>query len=483
MSQSIVTNTIAASLGRVVNILLGVVAISVITRLLQADSYGDYVLLLSYGTLLQIAADLGLYLTLTKKIGEDPEKEQSLLTHIASLRILLLVGVFIVGGLWVVTLPDWQQLAPAFLLIALGLIFQSISQLCMGVFQRHGIVWRATVGDLVGRVIQLVGLVALMRTHVVTGSTTLLALVSALFLASTAFALVVHARLLPISLSKKFKPLASGWKDIVQSSWPLGAMLLLNVIYFRSDTIILSFFRESSEVGYYGLAYRVIESTLFFPAMFGGLLLPQLSYARKKKNNQRIQKIIRESLHLVGLAAAGLAIVTIGLAAPIVVLLSGNGFLPAAHLLQILSIAMVVMFFGNIFGFVLVAYDKQKYLLKLYAALAIGNVIANVIFIPSFGAAAAAFTTVATEAAAATAAGLLALRATRAVPSPTSVVQIAAATTAGIVALKIMPNEAHVLIQTAVIATVFLAVAVSLGALSKKTISTLLQKTNRSYSA
>jgi len=65
--------------------------------------------------------------------------------------------------------------------------------------------------------------------------------------------------------------------------------------------------------------------------------------------------------------------------------------------LTILGLAMATMFFGNIFGFVLVAQKQQHFLLKLYSALALFNIIANLIFIPQFGAIAAAWTTVITE--------------------------------------------------------------------------------------
>lgn len=476
MSQSIVSNTITASIGRVANILLGVLAISVITRLLKAESYGGYVLLLSYGTLLQIAADLGLYLTLTKKIGESKHEEQNLLSHISSLRLVLLITIFVVGSVWVLTFPNWESLMPAFVLIALGLMFQSISQLCMGVFQAHGSVWRATVGDLIGRIAQIAGLLFLLTTASDLTPGILLTLVAALFWVSTGLAFAIHARLMPLSFATPFKPLASGWQQIVKSSWPLGAMLLLNVIYFRSDTIILAFFRDAAEVGHYGLAYRIIESTLFFPAMFGGLILPRLSQARKQADKEKVKRLLQQTTHLILIASAGIAVVLTGLAKPIIELLSGQAFLPAAPLLQILTIAMVIMFFGNIFGFTLVAYDKQRYLLGLYAILAVGNVIANLIFVPLFGSTAAALTTVATEGVAATAAGILAINMTGALPKIASFIQVAIAAAAAYVVLVVTPEHVHVIVRASLIALTYTAIIMLVRGFDKPALKDLLQK-------
>ena len=57
--QSILANTAIATTGRAVNVVLGVVATAVISRLLGPANYGAYVLLFSFGVIIQLAADLG----------------------------------------------------------------------------------------------------------------------------------------------------------------------------------------------------------------------------------------------------------------------------------------------------------------------------------------------------------------------------------------------------------------------------------------
>lgn len=403
MAQSILTNAGVASVGRLVNAGLGIIATGLLTRFFGEAAFGQYTLLLSYGALLQLAADFGLYLTLTREIGRD-EAETTIVSHVVSLRLLLALAFFAIGWLGTRAVPSLQPLTTVFAIAALGLICQSISQLLMGVYQKHGTIWRATVADSVGRLTQIT--LVLVMTRFVGG---VAAMVSA-FSVSSFVALLLHVVLLPSRLRVRLHPPQQRWLGLIKTSWPLGAMLLLNVIYFRVDTLILSFFRDVAEVGHYGLAYRVIESGLFFPAMFGGLLLPRLSHLWHRGDHQQASHLLSEGVRVMSVAAAFCWMVLLLLAQPLIVLIAGENFAPAAPLLQILSGALASMFLGNLFGYTLVATGRQKVLLYLYAVLAVANTLANVLLIPAGGAAAAAATTVATELAATITAGWVVAR-------------------------------------------------------------------------
>jgi O-antigen/teichoic acid export membrane protein len=156
---SILSNTALASAGRIINVALGLLVVKLVTGFLGPSGYGAYALLLSFGAILQLVADGGLYLQLTRSIAQAPHRESELISHILSLRIILLSLVFVIGAGILATLPAGTSLTRSFMIIALGLSFQSISQLFMGIFQYHQAVWRATVGDLVGRLGQIISVI------------------------------------------------------------------------------------------------------------------------------------------------------------------------------------------------------------------------------------------------------------------------------------------------------------------------------------
>lgn len=390
---SIVSNTATAYAGRVVNLLIGFFVISLLTQYLGAERYGLYVLLLAWGAMLQTVADFGLYLTLTREAAQDAAHEQGLFSLILTLRLVLLVLVFGLGTAIWYTLPDYRPLLPVFGVVLVGLLFQSISQLLMSMYQKYGVVWQATIGDVVGRVVQAGAIILLFREYV-----SLLSAVSA-FAAGTAVAWAVHTWFVPKVTIWRVAISWPRWKHIVAMAWPLALLSVLNIVYFRIDTIMLSFFRPPEEVGWYGLAYGIIERGLFFPAMFGGLILPQLSLLLVSRRKSA-QKLLEQSLQFMFISVGIAAALLIVFAEPLIRLLARQSFasfVPAVSLLQILSLALVIMFFGNIFGYALVALRKQKHMLWLYAALAAGNTLLNLLLIPRFGATAAAWTTVLTE--------------------------------------------------------------------------------------
>lgn len=403
--QSIVTNTAIASAGRIISIVSGIIATALLTRYLGVSQYGIYAFLLSLGALLQIGADFGLYLTLTREIARSPEREQSLYSSIASLRGVLLGAAFLCGLIVLLAIPQYRGLWLPFVIFSAGLSAQSFSQLLMGVYQAKSHVWQAAVGDLVGRGLQLVGIIFFpLLGRQLSPHLPAVAYMAVTFALGALAAYMVHALLLPKVRPWRLTLSWDTWKRIAKVSWPLGAMLIVNAVYFRIDIIMLSYLRSDIEVGWYGLAYRIIESGLFFPAMFGGLLLPHMSNALQEQR-VRARKMLYQSLYAISLAAVWTVVVLVVYAEPIVLFLSGSSFLPAASLLQVLSLALGVMFFGNIFGFSLVALGRQKQLMYLYCFLAVGNFIANLIWIPLYGPLAAAWTTVGTECAAMLTAG------------------------------------------------------------------------------
>ncbi len=475
MSQSIAVNTFIASTGRAVNIALGIVVTAALTRYLGVEQYGSYILLFSYGTVLQIIADFGLYLTLTREIARRPHQEQEVFSLISSLRLVFLVAIFLVGAI-LSSVPSYRPLVIPYFIMAAGLVFQSLSQLLMGVYQKHGLVWRATVGDLLGRLAQLGGI--LLFPLVVTSYWLPVTSYPLLYMAGTftlgaAAAYLLHALLAPAVAAWRLKVNWAGWKEIVTVSWPLGAMLLLNAIYFRIDIMILSWWHPGAAVGWYGLAYRIIESGLFFPAMFGGLLLPQIS-ARVISNIAGARALLEQSLHFIIVAAAGCAVIVFSLARPAVIWLSGVSYAPAGPLLQILSGALFVMFLGNIFGFTLVALGKHKQLLVLYAALAISNAVANLIFIPRYGAAAAAWTTVATEILAVSAAAWLVGRGLPYKLSGRVVILVVGITLATWLLSRALPSSWPVLVHGGVLFSFYLALGVWVGVIRRQHINLLL---------
>lgn len=454
MAQSIAVNSLVALAGRFLSLLISLAVTATLTRMLGVELFGVYSAILALGSLLLVATDLGLHLTLTRQLGAVSHPTAAVVSVLFSqvlwLRLAALIIVCVIGWGVASFIPPVAAHPAAWWIVVASLAAQSVSQLLMGVYQATSVVWRATLGDLVGRSVQF-GVILAAPTILFSYLAPVTAMTAAFFL-STFTALVLHRLFLPLAIHLK-PPRLHQWRTIIATSWPLAAMLVLNAVYFRIDMVILTLFRSTAEVGAYGLAYRIIESGLFIPAMFGGLLLPHFS--RLRPNPAASAELLNEALRATALVAGLLTTVLAALAQPLVIFFSGHEFQASAPMLTVLSAALCAMFFGNIFGYALVAYERQRALMWLYLALAVGNLVANLALVPRFGPLAAAATTVATELAATTAAGVLVFRLVPYRLSPSFLVGLAAAVVATSATVWFLPNSWHVGLQAALAAAVF----------------------------
>ena len=473
---SILSNASIATGGRVVNGLLGLFVVALLTRVLTPLGYGIYGAVLSYGTLFQIAADFGLYLTLTRLLGSNWNEGSKKIAFVVSLRLALL-GLFFIGAFIIAQFfsPLVSPFTPL-LFICIGLICQSLSQLAIGIYQATSNIWPATSGDGAGRIVQLLG-VGILYWYGVSSEAVVWA--SVIFAAGSATALFFHILYLPHRPHFMPKVQKGQWQRLIQVSWPLGLLLVLNTIYFRIDMVMLPIWRSATEVGYYALAYRLIEHILFFPAMFGGLLLPHVS--RAAVDRQHLGALLGQTLQVILLGAAALIIV-LGLFPEVVVgIVAGAQFGGSVPLLRILTIALACMCFGNIFGFVLVAQAKNRTLLKLYALLVVVTVLANWLTIPRYGAMAAAWVTVAIEAIATGVSGFIVLRSVALRFTSGWLIRFIAACLGSFLAISFLPQALPGIGRLGLALMLYVLFHISAGTLLAKNFSLLLAHPTDTY--
>jgi len=207
------------------------------------------------------------------------------------------------------------------------------------------------------------------------------------------------------------------WKDIWSKTWPIAVSIALNLLYLKTDIIILSVYRLPEEVGLYGAAYKVVEVLVTFPIIFAGILLPLLSKFWQTGDRFRFKELIQQGFDAMSLLAWPVVVGTLFVGHDVMALVAGEEFRSAGLLLQLLIWASGVIFLASIFAHAIVAINKQKQTIWAYGVTAIAGLIGYFIFIPSHGAIGAAVITIFTEALVALIIFLLYLKFTRIRPS------------------------------------------------------------------
>jgi O-antigen/teichoic acid export membrane protein len=178
------------------------------------------------------------------------------------------------------------------------------------------------------------------------------------------------------------------WREAVT----LGVALFLIQFYFRIDTIMLGILTSETEVGLYSVAFNLMEGTFFIPTIVMAAIFPGLSQAKHFSVYFRKGALLLTLSGIVGGAAVFL------LADSIILWFYAPGFKNSADILEILAIAIPLVFWGYLMTQSLVALDHNRIYLVITASGLLLNVMLNFWLIPKYGASGAAVSTVITEA-------------------------------------------------------------------------------------
>lgn len=414
LSTRIFYNTLAQSLGKLFAAGLGLVTTGLLSQHLAEQGFGQYSTVVAFLGLFAVAADLGLYLIVVREIsrpsGDHPQGEKpqhyKIISNALGLRLTASI-LFITAGAFIALLFPYDPIVKQTMFVGIAaFLFVSLNQVLIGIFQKHLVQHLVVIAETVGRAINLV-LVYLFIAQALTLPYFILAMLvgnAGQFLLTWVFA----RRYERFDIAFDF----SEWKIILTSSWPLIFAVILNLLYFKTDTVILSYYHSEEVVGIYGLPYRILEGLLAFPAMFVGLIMPLLSRAAFD-NWEQFKKIFQQALDAIFLMAVPMVVSVVYFAEDIIEFMKWVGqvltqktaetqtttsaYADSPDLLRVLILSAATIFFGTLFGYAVVAVNKQRAMIKGYLAGAVLGLGLYFGLIPNFGYWGAAWGTLATE--------------------------------------------------------------------------------------
>lgn len=389
--KKIFYNTVIQSLGKLVSLGIGFANILLLTRYLEESGFGAYTTIVAFMGFFGILADLGLYLITTQLISREGADEKRILGNVFSLRVITVLLTLVAGAMIALLFPYAPEVKGAMFIAIANFAFVSATQVLVGIFQKHLVFYKLVASEIVGRLIALTSTIYFMSQG----------FPLAWFIFSLTLGSAVHFAI-TFMLSQKmapFRPLFEPeyWKYILSQSWPLAFSVVLNLIYFKTDTLILSVFRPVEEVGVYGAAYRFFEVLINFPAMFAGLIMPFLARFAYK-NWPAYKSYLQNSMNAIILFVIPMVLSTLFFARPIIDVVGGQGgYLNADKVLQILIFAAAVTYLGQLLGYTVVSLNLQKKMVKGYLFGAVIGAILYFVLIPRYSYYGAATATVIVE--------------------------------------------------------------------------------------
>ncbi|HLM27530.1 MAG TPA: flippase [Thermoleophilaceae bacterium] len=388
--RRVASNTAVQVAGKAAVLAIGAASIAVLTRYLGPSDYGRYTLALMYMQLFAVLADVGLLTTVVREISKDPSRTESLVGNALTLRLLLSLVTIVVAVAISLLLPYEPDVRLAIVLAGGPLLLGMLNGSLTAVFQGQMRMGRSVSADVVGRAIAF-GLAVLVATLDL-GFFAVMGAAAGGALATLMVSVVLSRRLVRI----RFLSDRAVWRTLLLASLPLGLALAINALYFRADTLIISLLRPVDEVGFYTLAYRILEFVLTGGTVFLTASFPVISrYVADE--DRRLRPAIQSSWDL--FLVAGVPVVVGGaiLAPRLIELVAGEDFDQAVEPLQILLAAGTLAWVNGVFGYALIAKERQASALWLNVLGLTFNVGLNLALVPAYGIVAAAVITVASE--------------------------------------------------------------------------------------
>lgn len=391
LNRKLAHNTLYQFIGKAIGTVLALFATTQLLRYLGPSEYGKFHIILTFVQITGIIADMGLYLIVLNDISQHKNNHHHIISQNFIFRFYLNL-IYLAGmGLLALILPYESAIKLGIFLMSFSNIFIWFGQIYQTVFQKNLNTQYIALSEIIGRGALAVSTVMMIywRVSIVPLALTVVIGNFVSFFLSWYFA----RRYVKFSWHMDWNYI----RNVLSRTWPVAVSIWFSLLYFKADTIILSFFKSDYEVGIYGMPYRILETLVTLPLVFMSLIMPLTSRAFGRGRMRRFKKYMQKGFDALSIMGVPLLFGAQPLARSIVLLLAGDQFIESVPLLQILMISVLIMYIGALFGHAIISIQEQKTMIKYYIGIALLMLTLYFILIPKYSYWAAAWLTVAGE--------------------------------------------------------------------------------------
>jgi len=391
LESKIAFNTIIQIINKLSSNFLGLIIAFLITRYLGPEGFGKYTTIITFLSFFTILFDFGLTLVTSQMLSEKKFELTKTLNNLFSFRLFSILFAVLLACFLVFLFPYEESIKIGVIFLSGAFVFIGLNQVLIGFFQKELETEKFAIAEFCGKVFLLLGVLFAIKFDFSLGG----------IIIATVFANFLNFGIAFLFLYRKVKIRIEYdrtiWQAIFQKSWPLAITIGLNLIYLKSDTLILSLMKTQHDVGLYGAAYKVIDILITIPFSFAGILLPIFTQKFIIGDISSFKNIFKYSLNLMIMIAIPMVFVTQILSFKLIVLIAGEEFIMAGNILNILIFACAIIFLNCIFSHIIIAIDKQKEIIKAYIFTAISSFFLYLFLIDKYSYIGAAWGTVYSE--------------------------------------------------------------------------------------
>ncbi len=391
--QTMAKNASVLLFANVIDGILTFVLVVFAARSLGDAEFGKYSFALAFTGLFAILSNIGLHVVVTRDVARDRQQAGRYLGNVALIELIFSIFTFLLMFITInlMNCPPDTKLAVYVIGIAV-LLDGTFTMLFKSIYRAFEKMEYEALVTILGKSICAClvfltlfyghGLIGLVLSYL---SANLIILVFVFFITIKKFTI------------PKFKIDGHLWKYLILTAIPFGLAGALNLIYVRTDTIMLSMMKGDAVVGWYNAAHTLVSALSFANTALIAAIFPSMSnsFVSSKKS---LNGIYETSFKYCLIFLLPIAIGTTLLADKIILFVYGERFIHSVGALQILIWSGILSFLNSLYYTTLGAINRQKITSIVMGSGAIVNVIFNLLLIPKLSYIGAGVATVATQA-------------------------------------------------------------------------------------
>ncbi|MCQ1535622.1 flippase [Methanosarcina sp. KYL-1] len=372
--------------------ILSFIALLYIARYLGPEDFGKFSFAFAFIYFFSFIPDLGIHRILVREASKEPQAAGKLIGNGTIMKVFFSLIALALSFFMISVLDFLPETKSALYIASFGLLASGAGA--------YGIIYEAKLRmeyslffNLVSKIFFLSFVLLAVRGH----------LGLPVFVFSSVLATFVHNFLMVafskrlVNVSFEIDPLLM--KNLFREAVPVAIASVFSVIYFRIDTLMLSFLQGDLDVGFYSAAYRLTEALVFLPAAFTTSAFPLMSKYFKDSFDSFGFAYARTFKYLFAAGLLAAVLVTFN-SDKIILAVYGPEYQNSIIVLQILVWATALMFVNSLVSSTCISSGNQQIISKTAVLATFLNIALNLALIPTMSYTGAALATVFSELAA-----------------------------------------------------------------------------------
>ena len=375
--DSILRNSTILAGAKVVSSAISLGLIVLLPRMLGNAEFGRLYLAIAFAGIFATFANLGLAQVVTREVARDHGRSRYYLRAAIVLTLALGGGLYLALPAIVTALGYSSYIAQLVLILGLGMIVDTWSQMIASLFQAHERMLVPALGRITANAVTLVALLALRPV-------TSASVVAVVMVVAAAISLAIHA--VPVPRLEGYRRAAAAvtgpsWRALLVAGLPFLAWQALGLVYFRIGVIMLGRMTTDATVGWYGAAARLLDGLTFIPDTLMIATFPVVARLWTTSQSE-FQAASRKTLDILLLVTVPLVVFLFVLAPDIVALLfTVPEFEPTVPILRINAITLGIIFVDYYLATILTAVGRERQWLAISVGACLLNPLLNWVLI------------------------------------------------------------------------------------------------------